>query len=371
MVYEPLAPMVDGPHTATMTSKDVAGNAVSMTWNWWVDASAPSIVINSPADNMITDQATVTVSGQTESGATLTVASLPVAVAIDGTFSTTTSLIEGSNVIDIVATDLLGNTARTSRTVVYDATTPTLLSVRSTEGSRTRASSTMIKGSSSEPLAWVTVNGAPAQVFADGSFQIASDLSEGSNAFSVQAADFAGHTRTASLTVVRDTTAPIITPDAIASTYITEVDKNTVKISGNVSGGATAVRVNGFPVSAQDGAFSRTFTLSLGSNVFVIEADDDLGNTASQTVSVTYAPLVVERSYRSVIALAVGVVLLIVGLAVGWVVRGRRGPAATMETPAAPAEAPAPPPPPAMETPGKSPEEMPAEEEMTTEEEEL
>ncbi len=364
MVYEPLAPLSDGSHTATIKTKDLAGNLASMSWSWYVDTGAPSIVLSSPDDRMITDQATVEVRGRTESGATLTVKGSVVTVGVDGTFATTVSLTEGVNVIDILATDLLGNLASTSRTVVYDATGPTLLGVRSTEGSRTRAISTVIKGSSSEPLASVMVNGAPAQVFADGSFAFPASLAEGANVFNVQVADFAGHTAGTSLTVTRDTAPPVITPTAPAETYVTALDKNKVWINGTVSGGTTLVSVNGFPVATVDGPFSRQFFLGLGTNVFVIEAKDDVGNVATETVTVTFAPIVVQQSYSTVIAIGAAVVLLVLGLLVGRMVWGRGGAPPTPETGPTPE-------PSAMEGPEPEPEEMPAEEEMTTEEEEL
>jgi uncharacterized protein YfaP (DUF2135 family) len=364
MVYIPLAPLLDGPHSATITTKDLAGNVASLSWSWNVDTSGPTLVISSPEDRTVTAQPTVDVRGRTESGATLTVRGSVVALAADGTFATTVSLTEGTNVIDITATDLAGNSASTSRTVVYDSTGPTLSGVRSTEGTRTRAMSTVIKGSSSEPLASVTVNGAPAQILADGSFSFPASLVEGANVFQVQASDFAGHPASTSLTVTRDTVAPVITPIAPTQTYVTDVDRNTVWINGTVAGGASSVSVNGFPVATRDGPYSKQFTLGLGANVFVIEAKDDLGNVATETVSVTFAPIVVQRSYSTVIAIAVAVVLLVVGLLVGWMVWGRGGEPRIPDT--GPAHEPS-----APEVAGPEPEEMPAEEEMTTEEEEL
>ena len=154
-----------------------------------------------------------------------------------------------------------------------------------------------------------------------------------------------------------------LTPIAPAQTYITDVDRNTVWINGTVAGGATSVSVNGFPVATTDGPYSKQFTLGLGANVFVIEAKDDVGNVATETVTVTFAPIVVQRSYSTVIAIAVAVVLLVVGLLVGWMVWGRGGEPRIPDT--GPAHEPS-----APEVAGPEPEEMPAEEEMTTEEEE-
>lgn len=366
VIYDPTAPMFDGLHTAEMSVRDLAGNTATMSWSWYIDTSAPTLVLSSPEDNMITDTSPVVVSGRTESGATLTVAGVLVTTGADGSFESAVDLVEGRNVIDVTSTDALGNEARLIRTVVYDPTGPTLSGVRSTEGSETRAASTIIRGSSSEPLAWVTVNGLPAQVFADGSFEKAASLSEGVNTFAIQVADFAGHTASTALTVTRDSTPPAITLTPLSRTYITALNDYNVTIAGSVSGADTVlVTINGVVIGNTQGAFSRTVQLSLGSNVFVIEAQDRLGNRATVTTAVTYAPVVenIQRSYASVILMAVAVVLLIVGLLVGWMMWGRGGAPPAVEAPEGA--------PPAEEARTPEPEEMPAEEEMTTEEEEL
>jgi hypothetical protein len=79
---------------------------------------------------------------------------------------------------------------------------------------------------------------------------------------------------------------------------------------------------------------------------------------------VTYAPVVetIQRSYTSYILGTVALILLVIGFVVGWLLRGGRPPRdVVMVAPAGTV----------VETRAPEPEEIPAEEEMTTEEEEL
>ncbi|HEY4704297.1 MAG TPA: hypothetical protein VII27_00985, partial [Thermoplasmata archaeon] len=202
-------------------------------------------------------------------------------------------------------------------------------------------------------------------VRADGSFSYRMPLAEGVNTFTVVATDLAGITATAVVTVTRDTQAPTITLNApVPGDYITTLN-NTVIISG-IATGASLVTINGIAVTTLAGVFVRAFPMSIGANTFNVEATDDVGNLATATTTVTYAPVVenIQRSYTSVILIAVAVVLLVVGFLVGWAMWGRGGAPPTPE--AAPPETPS-----AGEERPPEPEEMPAEEEMTTEEEEL
>jgi len=193
-------------------------------------------------------------------------------------------------------------------------------------------------------------------------------LTEGANTFDVVATDLAGNTASVPVAVTRDTVAPRIVVTAITPSVITDLARNNVTVSGTApDADVYLVTVNGAPVTlGAGGTFSRQFFLSLGSNLFVVEATDTVGNRATETTSVTFAPVVEvqQRSYTGYILGAVAAVLGIVGFLVGWMLKGGRGP------PTAPEMAP----------PGGSstemhrapePEEMPAEEEMTTEEEEL
>ena len=345
----------------TFATTEIRASVTSRT----VDNTPPTIAMANPAGDGVTRTAALTVQGTAPGASSVTVNGNAATLdLVTGAFSYAFTLAEGANPIAVVATDAVGNSASVDRTVTLDTTAPTLINVRSSEPARTRADSTLISGSVGEMVQGVTLNGLDVFVRADGSFSYRVPLAEGVNTFAVVATDLAGNTATVAVTVTRDTQAPTIALNApLPGDYITTLN-NTVIISG-VATGASLVTINGIAVTTVVGVFARAFPMSIGANTFIVEATDDVGNLASATTTVTYAPVVenVQRSYTSVILIGVAVVLLVVGFLVGWAMWGRGG--------APPTPGMGPETPPAGEERPPEPEEMPAEEEMTTEEEEL
>jgi polyhydroxyalkanoate synthesis regulator phasin len=138
--------------------------------------------------------------------------------------------------------------------------------------------------------ATVTVDGDGVSVMPDGTFEAEVALVEGDNVFALEAMDSVGNMATAEVTIVLDTTAPVISiesPDDGAT-----VTEAAVTVSGTIDDPTAMVWVNG--VSAGDGAggFSAVVSLTEGDNVVTVVAEDDLGNTASESITVTYEPAV-------------------------------------------------------------------------------
>src|SRR2546422_1156882 len=368
VAYDTPTRLSDGPHAAALEVKDIAGNLARTTWAWTVDTTPPTISLASPAGDGVTKTAAFTVSGTAPSAVNVTLNGVGLAVdSVMGSFSTARTLASGPNTIAIVARDAAGNSATVTRTVTLDTASPTLLNVRSSEPSRTNKDSTVIGGTVGESVSSLTIAGLRVAAPADGSLAVKLAPTAGANTFDVVATDLAGNTASVSVLVTRDTVAPRIVVTAITPSVITDLNRNSVNVSGSVpDADVYLVTVNGAPVTlGAGGAFQRQFFLSLGSNVFVVEATDNVGNRATETTSVTFAPVVEvqQRSYTGYILGAVAVVLGIVGFLVGWMLKGSGGPPSAPEM--------APPGPGMEERRAPEPEEMPAEEEMTTEEEEL
>lgn len=132
--YTPTAALADGSHTIVINASDYDGNAAtakSVTFK--IDTVPPTLSVTAPAEGLITNNATVTVSGTTNdvtsSPVTLTVNDKAVTVGSDGTFSTTVTLSSGSNTITIVATDSAGKSTTVTRTVTLDTGAPVFNSV--------------------------------------------------------------------------------------------------------------------------------------------------------------------------------------------------------------------------------------------------
>ena len=132
--YTPASALSDGSHTIIFNASDHDGNAasaVSMTLK--VDTVPPALTLTSPADGLITNNATLTVSGvtndETSSPVTLKVNGTPVTVNANGSFAMQMTLTVGENTITVVATDSAGKSSTVTRTVTLDTTPPTISAV--------------------------------------------------------------------------------------------------------------------------------------------------------------------------------------------------------------------------------------------------
>ena len=138
--YTPPAAWPNGLRRIEMDVKDNDGNtAVTAARSFTIDTVPPELDITSPADNLITNQTSLTVTGTTndnsDSPVTVTITlggADQGAVTIDpdtGTFSKIVTLVEGENTIIITATDAAGKTSSVTRTVTLSTTLPSFKSV--------------------------------------------------------------------------------------------------------------------------------------------------------------------------------------------------------------------------------------------------
>lgn len=130
--------MADGEHYVDVFCSDNDGNeAEEKSVVFTVDTVPPVLVVNSPAEGLVTALAAVAVSGKTNDAT-----SSPVAVKIalngadqgsitvgsDGSFSKTVQLAEGTNSIVVTATDAAGRSTEISRSVKLDSSVPKIVS---------------------------------------------------------------------------------------------------------------------------------------------------------------------------------------------------------------------------------------------------
>ncbi|MFQ5907303.1 MAG: S8 family serine peptidase [Thermoplasmata archaeon] len=328
VLFVPAQPLLEGVHTMKVEAGDFAGNLDSTEWSFVIDTEAPRLDITSPPPGFATSASSITLTGVTEPGATVVVAGQTVAVDAVGGFSAVVSLTEGANAIGVSATDAIGNVASTTVSVTSDQTAPAISQLLSSAGLLTNGGATVISGVVDEPVA-LTVGGADTVVRADGSFEVTITLVEGSNAIAIVATDAAGNQASTSLTVLRDSTPPVLALDALPS----ETASATVTVSGTVESGVNFVTVNGQPVPAAGGQFSTDIALSFGSNEIFVEATDTAGNTKTIAAAVSYVPTGVTVASVGLILLPIlAVVALVLGLIIGGLrMRGGRPPA--MEPP--------------------------------------
>lgn len=136
--YAVQSALAEGSHTITIDISDNDGNtATEGSTTFTVDTVPPTLNITSPANGLITNNASLTVSGTTND-----VTSSPVTVTIklnsvdqgavtitSGSFSKAVTLAQGSNTIVVRSTDGAGKYSEITRTVTLDTTPPTISAV--------------------------------------------------------------------------------------------------------------------------------------------------------------------------------------------------------------------------------------------------
>ena len=136
--YTPASPMKDGPHTVTVDASDNDGNAAEQkSTTFTVDTVAPSLNVTSPTDGLITNNASITVTGTTNdatsSPVTVTVQlnsqdQGAVTVESSGSFSKAITLANGANVIVVTSTDQAGKSTSVTINVTLDTSVPQIVS---------------------------------------------------------------------------------------------------------------------------------------------------------------------------------------------------------------------------------------------------
>ena len=192
-------------------------------------------------------------------------------------------LNEGLNVVTVEATNDAGVTASVSRMIVRD--TVVMLWVDDVVTPTT--DSTLELSGWTDVGATVTVDGVPATVNADGTWEAAVVLPEGGNLLLVEATDAVGNVNQVIVGVELDTTPPSLAVTEPASG--SNVSEPSVMVYGTTDADAT-VWVNG--IVASDGTVDWTAVVPLqeGWNVIEVIAEDALGNSVSAVLTVEYIP---------------------------------------------------------------------------------
>lgn len=129
----------DGENTIKFQVTDNDGNVSDLaTTTFIVSTAAPSLNVDTPTENLITNSNRLTVSGSTTPGsgavtiATVTVNNEPVELTGEGntkSFSHEITLVEGANTITIVSTDSIGKATTVTRHVTLDTKAPIITDV--------------------------------------------------------------------------------------------------------------------------------------------------------------------------------------------------------------------------------------------------
>ncbi len=296
-VWEPFVPVKswtltsgEGTKTVYVKLRDGAGNISSaISGSIDVKTSAPSLTITAPSDltNILTNGASISVSGKVDAGVSLTLNGNAVTVDANGNFTVSATLTEGTNTLNFVATGAGGVTTSIPVTVTKD-TTPPSLSVSSPAANALTNQKTITISGTAEKNALIKIGSNSVYADENGKHSIPANLTEGANNVKVTASDAAGNSVDVTLPVTLDSIAPALSVTSPGDGAILTTPNVTLKGTKETS---AAVTVNG--VSATGAAadtFEKSLTLSQGENIITVEAQDAAGNKTTLQRKVTYSP---------------------------------------------------------------------------------
>jgi hypothetical protein len=267
--------LVEGKNQFQFFARDAAGNTNSTTWTLFLDVTPPPLKVYSPVDGLITNKDSVTVTGLTEPGATITVDGNAVTVEADGTFSYNLTLARGAHPIVVNATDAVGNQNTVRRNILMDNEIRLAVTEPASETTVTNIVIILIRGTTDTDVG-LRLNDGLVTVNLDGTFSITYALTEGANVLSFAGADRAGNTIQLTRTVILDTIKPVVVVTSPSEGAL--LGNKEVTVTGTCEAGIS-LTVNGVNITTATGTFSTVVTLAEGANIVTIEGRDAAGNT--------------------------------------------------------------------------------------------
>ncbi|QIR22922.1 Ig-like domain-containing protein [Enterobacter sp. SES19] len=327
-----LAGLKDGDASVQVSVTNVNGNSASAGREYSVDATAPSVTINTLATDDILNAAeakselTVSGSSSAEAGQTVTVSlngkDYTTTVSADGSWTLNVpaadvaALTDGSVTVTASVSDKAGNPASVDHNLTVDATVPAVTIntvagddvINLAEHSQAHIISGTATGAAAGDKVTVTIGGQSYTTVLDAAgnwsvgvpASVISDLSDGTVTVTASVTDAAGNTGTGSHNVTVDTGLPSVNFNAISDdNVLNAVEKGQdLSVSGTsanlAEGTVVTVTLNGknyTATTAADGSWSLTVPgadlASLGEANYTLSATatNGVGNSVSNTAN--------------------------------------------------------------------------------------
>ncbi|MFA6958485.1 MAG: Ig-like domain-containing protein [Thermoanaerobaculia bacterium] len=284
----------ENEHTIGVTVTDKVGLVTTLApLHFWIDKTAPTITLATPAPSSVVVAAIADLSGAADDAVSVTVGGRPATIdaATKRWSLTAVSLLEGSNTLAITGTDRAGNASNVTPSLILDTRGPALQVLSPANGSCTNASDLVIQGTSSDARL------ASVAVALDGQAPVAAQLELGAGTWSVSlpgiaqgihqitvtSADSAGHTSNAMLTVRVDRIQPVIeVTEGGASFALTRVNRAVSLFVRAVDADPSVA----LTLTLDSGSFvSGSVIAGEGNHTLVVSARDCAGNEEQKTVS--------------------------------------------------------------------------------------
>jgi uncharacterized protein YfaP (DUF2135 family) len=283
--------LAQGTNFVSITATDAAGNATSVVRQVTLDNVPPTLTLTAPAQGAITKVATATVTGSAvaQSAVTVTVNGTTTPLGANGAFTATVALTEGSNAIEVVATNAAGVTATATRAVVLDTQAPVLAWSAPVDSAITKNAIVDVTGTITDRTAvTLTLNGAavgltPIDATSKGFLSLEPLVEDGLASLTLVATDAAGNVATLRRVITRDATAPVITVLEPVADLVT--NSATAHVVGSVADlTKSTLTVNGAALAiAADGGFVGDVPIAAGANTLTFVATDAAGNQTTTT----------------------------------------------------------------------------------------
>ncbi|ENE7661556.1 Ig-like domain-containing protein [Enterobacter roggenkampii] len=327
-----LAGLKDGDASVQVSVTNVNGNSASAGREYSVDATAPTVTINTLATDDILNAAeaksdlTVSGSSSAEAGQTVTVSlngkDYTTTVSADGSWTLNVpaadvaALTDGSVTVTASVSDKAGNPASVDHTLTVDVTVPAVTIntvagddvINLAEHSQAHIISGTATGAAAGDKVTVTIGGQTYTTVLDAAgnwsvgvpASVISGLSDGSVTVTASVTDAAGNTGTGTHNVTVDTGLPSVSFNAISDdNVLNAVEKGQdLRVSGTsanlAEGTVVAVTLNGknyTATTAADGTWSLTVPAAdlagLGEANYILSASatNGVGNSVSNTAN--------------------------------------------------------------------------------------
>jgi hypothetical protein len=183
--------LAEGSNIIQVLATDPAGNVETVAHEVILVTRPPEITIAGPLNDQWTNEDLITVAGVVPAGTSLKINGQEATVAEDGQFEREVILQEGDNVLNLAATDDVGNVT-TQEIVVHRKTIPPPLELNIQDGETFQRAEVQLIGKT-EAGATILVGGQAVTVSPVGEFQTTVSLIDGENLLEVVAQDQANN----------------------------------------------------------------------------------------------------------------------------------------------------------------------------------
>ncbi len=276
----------------------------TFSFNVTPDDTAPYLKIETPPADVILREASVEVTGESEPGATVTVAGSAATVGADGRFTAKIEATEGANTVVVVATDAADNQTSGERRFSYMADSQSVVAfdptVRQIAPLHFLTNDDVVSlGGKTIPNAEIEVRAggavrAAAATGEDGAFRLNVPLTADEEKFEFAVVASSGFTTTEEIAVTIDRDPPEIAFDEILPRLTAEAS---LRVAGRTEPDAI-LTLNGRAIPLADGRFDETVTLEPGGNGIELIASDGVGNVKVEksTVKLDQEPPILVSS---------------------------------------------------------------------------